>query len=70
MTEDPVDGTTGAGIAAEIVATGEVIVEVIGEETAEEIGAAGDLSGAHMAVLIAGTAGTHRSGVRNSSPKC
>ncbi len=70
MTVGRVDGTTGAVIAAEIVATVEEIVEEIGEATAEETGAAGDLSGAHMAVLIAGTAGTHLSGVRNSSPKC
>jgi hypothetical protein len=62
MTGDRGDGTTGV-VTAEIVATV--------EETAGETGAAGDLSGGHMVVRIAGIiAGTHRSGVRNSFPKC
>lgn len=72
MTGDRVDVTTGAVIGA-IGATEEIAatVEVIGEATAEETGAAGDLSAAHMAALIAGImAGTRRSGVHNSFPKC
>lgn len=69
MTVGRVDGTTDVGIA-EIVAT-----VVIGEETVEAIavatGAADDLNGVHTADRIAGIiAGTHRSGVRNSFPKC
>lgn len=72
MTVGRVDGTTDVGIA-EIVAT--VVIGVIGEETVEAIavatGAADDLNGVHTADRIAGIiAGTHRSGVRNSFPKC
>ena len=67
MTVARVEGMTGVAIAA-IGAIEETVATV--EAIAEETGAAGDLSAAHMAARIAGMAGTHRSGVRSSFPKC
>ena len=70
MTGARVVGMTGVAIAAigaieEIVATAEATGEATAEETAEATGAGGDLSAAHMAVRIAGIAGTHHSGGRS-----